>query len=704
MIVSVPIHRDRSIRFRFRIDRLLHEGKEVESPGQVRLSWYGSFTELKAGDQWRVSIRLKRPSGFMNPGGFDYEGWLFQQQIAATGYVRKNLETNRLLESGTFSLNHQPIHYLRQSIAEKINKLSEGLENTGIITALIIGERSQISTEQWDVLTKTGTNHLLAISGLHIGLISGLFFFLMRKVWSLSSRLTLYWPAPKAAAVAALLGAIIYAALAGFSIPTQRALVMVAVIMGSILLDRTSLPGRSIALALLLVLLLDPLSVLSVGFWLSFAAVSVILYGMTGRINNKSSMPVMAWHQWGKIQWLILVGLLPLTLLFFQRVSVFAPVANLVAVPWVSFLVVPIVFLAVLLMGVQAKLAGWLLTLVDHLLNGLWWFLDELASLPFALWVQPSPPVWIVVLGLLGAIVMLAPKGFPARWLGAVLLLPVFLNMQKKPETGEVWFTLLDVGQGLAAVVQTREHTLVFDTGPRFSSSFDTGDAVVVPFLSQMGIHKIDRLLISHGDNDHIGGAQSILRQIPVDEIYTGVPEKFSKSEFEDTSGINAKQCTSNQSWNWDGVEFKILHPPETLHSFTKNDGSCVLHVQARGGSMLLTGDIHKKSEQHLVKYYPAEIKASILVAPHHGSKTSSSPEFIQTVNPQYVLFPAGYRNRFNHPAENVVDRYKENGIQLLDSAAHGAIQFRIGRTNESGGRVSAPETYRQIARHYWNR
>ena len=333
MIVSVPVHKEHGIRFRFRIDHLFYEEKEVESPGQVRLNWYGNPADLRAGDQWRVNIRLKRPAGFMNPGSFDYEGWLFQQKIAATGYVRKNPEANRLLNPGSFSLNHQPIHYVRQLIAEKINKLSSDLKNTSIITALTIGERSQISAAQWEVLTKTGTNHLLAISGLHIGLISGLFFFLIRRVWSLSIRLTLYWPAPKAAAVAALLGALTYAALAGFSIPTQRALVMVAVVMGSILLDRASLPGRSLALALLLILLLDPLSVLSVGFWLSFAAVAVILYGMTGRIDNKTSKPSKLWHQWGKIQWLVLIGLLPLTLLFFQRVSIFAPIANQPTMP-----------------------------------------------------------------------------------------------------------------------------------------------------------------------------------------------------------------------------------------------------------------------------------------------------------------------------------------------------------------------------------
>lgn len=278
-IISVPVDRGRSVRFRFRIDHLLLDGQEIESLGNVRLSWYGSYSkgqakgkskpqsDLKAGDYWRLNIRLKRPSGFMNPGGFDYEGWLFQQQLSATGYVRKNPETNRLLESNKSYSEYFSIHRLRQVIAKNLQALSGGSDNLGVITALTIGERSQIPSSQWEVLTRTGTNHLLAISGLHIGLIAGLFYFLGRKIWSLSSKLTLYWPAPKAAALAGLLGALAYAMLAGFAIPTQRALIMVAVVMGSILLDRTAIPSRAIALALFLILLLDPLSVLSVGFW-----------------------------------------------------------------------------------------------------------------------------------------------------------------------------------------------------------------------------------------------------------------------------------------------------------------------------------------------------------------------------------------------------------------------------------------------------
>lgn len=741
-IISVPVDRGRSVRFRFRIDHLLLDGQEIESPGKVRLSWYGtSFKrgskrqskrkpKLQAGDHWRLNIRLKRPSGFMNPGGFDYEGWLFQQHIAATGYVRKNPETNRLLESENFFPVYFSIHRLRQIIGEKLQVLSGDSGNIGVITALTIGERNQIKSSQWEILTRTGTNHLLAISGLHIGLIAGLFYFLGRKIWSFSSRLTLYWPAPKAAALTGLLGAFAYAMLAGFAIPTQRALIMVAVVMGSILLDRTSIPSRAIALALLLILLLDPLSVLSVGFWLSFFAVAAIMYGMTGRIGSKPSGVASSglkssgfkkegfgqvWTQWGKIQWLVLIALLPLSLLFFQRVSILSPIANLVAVPWISFLVVPLIFLAVLMMGVQASLAGWLLLLIDSLLNGLWWFLEKLADLPFALWVQPSPPIWMVVSGLIGVVVLLAPRGFPSRWLGGVLLLPLFFNKPISPDYGEVWFTLLDVGQGLAAVVQTRSHTLVYDTGPRFSENFDTGSAVIIPFLNQNGIQKIDRLVVSHGDNDHIGGVHSILSKMQVTDVYTSVPDKLAKKTPKTIARVKTRQCDDTQSWEWDGVVFRILHPPVhsgTGHSsnvsfqnsfkgpFQGNDGSCVLHVEAPGGSVLLTGDIHTKSEQHLIKHYSEQLSASILVVPHHGSKTSSSDDFIRAVHPQYALFPSGYRNRFRHPAKMVTDRYQKQGIQMLDSASHGAIHFQI----KSGKSLLPPETYRQIGRHYWNR
>lgn len=727
-IVSVPVSRGRSVRFRFRIDHLQHNGHEIESPGDIRLSWYGKFSnrvtskhnaKLQAGDRWRFTVRLKRPSGFMNPGGFDYEGWLFQQHISATGYVRKNTETNRLLEAEKDFSAYFSIHRLRQIIAEKLQALSGDSKNIGVIIALAIGERSQLNSSQWDILTRTGTNHLLAISGLHIGLIAGLFYFLGRKIWSISSKLTLIWPAPKAAALAGLLGAFAYAMLAGFAIPTQRALIMVAVVMGSILLDRVSIPSRAIALALLLILLLDPLSVLSIGFWLSFAAVAVILYGTTGRVGSGSAHSSgndfeskrlgQVWRQWGKIQWLVLIGLLPLTLLFFQRVSVLSPVANLVAVPWISFLVVPLVFLAVLLLGIHAKTAGWLLSLVDSLLNGFWWFLEKLADLPFAQWIHPSPPVWMMAFGVLGVVVLLAPRGFPSRWLGGVLLLPLLFNSPAIPDEGEVWFTLLDVGQGLSAVVQTRQHTLVYDAGSRFSNSFDTGSAVVIPFLNQAGTKKLDRLIVSHGDNDHIGGVNSVLRQIPVSEIHTGAPDKFEHLSVKSVIKPTIKKCTNTQKWEWDGIVFQILHPPSAVNdslqdSFQGNDSSCVLHIQAPGGSILITGDIEKQSERYLLKHYPDKLPASILVVPHHGSKTSSTTAFIQAVSPQYALFAAGYRNRFRHPAKKVTDRYRKEGIKLLDSARHGTIQFKLKSEVEPGKSLLPPETYRQTGRHYWNR
>jgi competence protein ComEC len=291
------------------------------------------------------------------------------------------------------------------------------------------------------------------------------------------------------------------------------------------------------------------------------------------------------------------------------------------------------------------------------------------------------------------------------------LLLPLFFNTPEKLENGEVWFTLLDVGQGLAAVVQTRSHTLVYDTGPRFSENFDTGSAVVIPFLNQHGVQKIDRLIVSHGDNDHIGGTHSILSAIPVTDVYTSVPDKLAKKTPKTIATVKTIRCSNTQSWEWDGVVFKMLHPPipsgsaqtsknSFQGSFQGNDGSCVLHIEAPGGSILLTGDIHKKSEQHLIKNYPKQLTASILVVPHHGSKTSSSNDFIQAVEPQYALFPSGYRNRFGHPAEVVTDRYLKQRIKMLDSASHGAIQFKI--KPKKG--LLPPETYRQTGRHYWNR
>ncbi len=677
-LVEEDAHRS---RFHFSVDKLLHEGQHLPAPRRVLLSWYGrERPTLVVGDRWQLTVRLKRPHGFMNPGGFNYEKWLFQQGINAVGYVRpKGAHTHLASE-----WHSRPLDRLRRQLREQMREWLGEHPQAGLITALTIGERHGIQHEQWQTLTATGTNHLMAISGLHVGLVAGFAFFLGRRLWSLLGPAPLLLAAPRAAAFMALLTACGYAALAGFSIPTQRAVIMVAVVMGAIFLQRQASPGQALCIALLGVLLWDPTAVVSAGFWLSFTAVAIILYGLGGRVGKQQG-----WKGWGQVQWVVTLGLLPLLILFFQQAPLTAPLANLIAVPWVSITVVPLALLGAALLPLYAPLGGWLLLQAANLLGWLWPLLEWLAGLKLLLWQPPAPAeIWTLLPASLGILWLLAPRGIPARWIGICGLLPLVMNAPQRPAAEETWFTLLDVGQGLAAVVQTRNHTLVYDTGPRFSDRFDTGAAVLIPFLRWQGIRSLDMLIIGHGDNDHIGGAPSLLREYPAKRLLSAVPEKLE---------AKAEPCRQGESWSWDGVRFTLLHPPSE-YGGSGNDASCVLKVETPGASLLLTGDIERRAEQQLLQTVPERLRAELLVAPHHGSKSSSSPHFIDAVDPEYVLFPVGYRNRYNHPHSMVMERYATREIQLLDTASNGAIHFRLGRQG-----LSPPQSYRIVAHRYWN-
>ena len=524
---------------------------------------------------------------------------------------------------------------------------------------------------------------------MHIGLIAGLVFFAIRWLWSRWTYVTLRIPAQKAAAIAAILSALSYAALAGFAIPTQRALAMVVVVMVSLMLQRKTQPKQVLSVALFAVLVVDPFAVLASGFWLSFAAVAILLYGMAGRLKPKG-----VWWQWGRAQWLVFLGLAPLLLWFFQNLAVVAPVANIVAIPWVSFLTVPLSLLGAVLLSILPAAGSFFLQLADLSLQGLWPLLHWLSSTGQPSWLAINPLFWTLLPAIIGILWSLAPKGLPARWVGLVWLLPMFLVKVGEIKTGEAEFTLLDVGQGLAAVIKTHQHVLVYDSGPRFNSGFDTGSAVIIPYLRHFGVKKIDRFVISHGDNDHIGGAASVLEAIPVGQVYTSVVKEF-------TPGL-AQPCISGMTWEWDGVRFQFLSPDEDDYSRERieNNLSCVLIVRTPSGSVLLTGDIEKGVEQELVgEADQNNISADILVMPHHGSKTSSTKAFIERVAPKYALAAVGYKNRFGFPKKTVVDRYLQINADVLDTAQYGAISFILHRSEG----VALKEGYRQAARHYWH-
>lgn len=681
-IDSLPQRSGRRTRFEFKLERL--QGCDAcRLPMRVRLSWYGRHPRLAVGERWRLQVRLKRPHGMLNPGAFDYEGWLFRQRLRATGYVRQVGPNARLAPAGY----RYPVQQVRQWLDGAIDRALGDSPRRGLLTALAIGERRGISDAQWAVLTATGTNHLMAISGLHIGIIAGLVFLLVRRLWALSLRLGHALAADRAAAIAALLAAGLYATLAGFAIPTQRALVMVAVTMGAVLLQRHVQPSRVLALALLLVLLLDPLAVLAPGFWLSFAAVAVILYGMGGRLAGRG-----LWWRWGRVQWLVAVGLTPLLWLLFQQASLSAPLANLVAVPWMSLAVVPLTLLGTLTLSLSPGLGSTLLQLADSLLAPLWQGLAWLAEGVPPAWGALAPPAWTLVPALVGVGLLLAPRGVPARWLGAFWLAPLLLVRPAAPGPGELWLSVLDVGQGLAVVARTREHTLVYDTGPRLGSRLDGAKVALIPFLRQQGIRYIDTLIVSHGDSDHSGGARSLAAALPIGRSLTVEPERLS--------GLEVGPCIQGQGWQWDGIGFELLHPPPAHYQGERrghNDASCVLRINTPAGAVLLAGDIEAAGERALLRAGTQRLAARLLLAPHHGSKTSSTEPFISAVDPEYVVFSVGYRNRYRFPHPQVVARYAKLGTERLQTARLGAITFYFG----PGGLTW--DNYRRRAPRYWH-
>lgn len=677
VVASIPEPDGQRIRFLFQSERLFHQGDEGMAPGRVRLSWYRPYPVLEAGQRWRLQVRLKRPHGMANPGTFDYEGWLFQQGIRATGYVRGGDATLLLAQDS----GRVPLQRLRQRLHAQLGALSGGHDLTGLVAALALGERQGLTREQWQRLRATGTNHLVAISGLHVGIVAGLLFFLVRRLWPWAERL----PAPKAAALAALAAAACYAALAGFSVPTQRALLMVAVAMLALFSQRAVRPARVLALALLAVLLLDPLAVLAPGFWLSFGAVAVILYGMGGRLGAAGW-----WWRWGRVQLLVALGLAPLLAVFFQQVPLVAPLANLLAVPWVSLLVVPLVLLGTALAPLASLPAGWALQAALWALDVLWWWLELCAGLVPAEWSVLAAAPWTVLPAGLGIAWLLAPRGWPARWLGLLWLLPMLLVRPATPPSGEAWVTVLDVGQGLAVLVRTAGHVLLYDTGPRFGPDSDAGEMVVVPVLRHLGVRRLDALVLSHGDSDHAGGASAVFEAIPVGRFLSGASGRLPWAEHE--------PCRRGQRWHWDGVEFEVLFPPPEGRGRGKgNHGSCVLRITAADTSLLLTGDIEAAAERELLAGAPQALAVEVLVAPHHGSKTSSTAPFVTAVAARHVLFSVGYRNRYGLPHPAVAARYREMGAELHTTAARGALTLRLG------GAALAVESWRQQARRYWS-
>lgn len=684
-IADLPAPGEHGLRFAFDVNQAWYRDQPVHLPRRVMLSRYDQPVPPAVGDVWRFTVRLKQPHGFQNPGGFDYEAHLFQQRVRATGYVRNDpppQRMSRLAEASEF-LPRFRLNRFRQQLSERIQALIPGRRFTAMVTAFANGDDDSMPDDQWMVLTRTGTSHLVAISGMNIGLVAGLVYFLLRRLWAWPGWTVLCRPAPQVAAAGALLAAIGYAALAGFAIPTQRALVMLTVALASTLTGRRVAASTLLALALLAVLVFDPLAVLAPGFWLSFAAVAVILYAMRPRPEPGRLAKLLTW---GRVQWAVSLGALPIVLFLFQQTSVVGPIANLVAIPVIEIVVIPATLAGVVAsLTLPDWLASWPFVLANQALEWLWPALEFFSKLPGGLWTQPGPPIWAVIAALIGILLLLAPRGFPARWLGAIWLLPLLTTRPAGPAPGATWVTLLDVDQGLSVVVQTASHVLVYDTGARYSARFDAGRAVLVPFLRHAGIAGIDTLIVSHGDNDHIGGSTSLLAAVPTTHMFSSVPERLT----------GAEPCVAGQRWIWDDVTFEILHPPPDS-SLKGNNRGCVLRVESRYGSVLLPGDIGARAERELLLEREPELAAEVLVIPHHGSRSSSTESFIETVHPRLALLPVGYRNRYHHPHPDVMKRYRERGVAVMASPAAGAIDVHLEPAGPSVHR------FRDEHRRYW--
>ena len=673
--------------------------------GKVQLSWYDLKPVIKIGQTWQFDVRLKKPNGLLNPGVFDYEKWLYQNRILATGYVRNGirLSDDNFIPGSNFNLK-KILAQIRQKVSDTLDQVLQDYPYKGLVKALAIGYRAELPSEHWNIFLSTGTNHLIAISGLHIGLVAALIWFFTDAFWRLFPKLNLSIPSYKIASIAAFLIALIYAALAGFAIPTQRALIMLSVVLMAIILKREFSPSYVLMMALLLVLLIDPLSPLSSGFWLSFGAVAVILWSISARLSIPKE-PHYKLFQLGRLQLIIFLGLIPLMLINFHQLSVIAPIANIIAVPLMSIVIVPAILISTLVSMAYEPLSAWMFQLIGWPIGVLMEFLQYLTDRASNLIYFPHLPWLMVILLCAGCIWLLMPRGWPGRWLGIFLILPIFWAESDRPEQGDVQITVLDVGQGLSMLVQTQHHNLLFDTGDKYSERFNMADTVIIPYLRYKGISKLDTLVISHSDSDHAGSLNELLDVIPVSLIMSGEADVInvklsSKPVKKDTSQISSiSSCQKGQNWVWDNVVFKVLSPEETKSDKSANNRSCVLLIASQEGEkFLLTGDIEKKIEKQLLKDN-ANLKVKFLQVPHHGSNTSSSNHFIQKLEPEIAVFSHGYKNRFKHPSQKVMSRYKKLPIKLY-STNNGAIDISRNLSNNS---LSVTQ-YRLENKRFWHR
>jgi competence protein ComEC len=650
---------------------------DVRLPARIRVSWFEPPVVIRLHDVWRLELRLRRPRAAANPGGTDLEAWFTRERIGATGYVVAS-RRNHLLGSGKGGA----VSSLRLRFVTRVTALIAEPDRAAVLAALVVGARHLMTPAQWDRFARTGTSHLMAISGLHVGLAAAGGYGLMRVA-------AVTWRGRgnphRAAIVASIATAIAYTLVSGLAVPSRRASLMILLAGLALLRRRRPQPATILSAAALALALADPLATMAAGFKLSFAAVAVLLWQAKRHVPARG--PIAALGQLATLQVLLLLGLLPLVGALFARVPLAAPVTNLVAVPVFSFITVPLALAGLALDGpleplgdACIELAALSIGIVDSVVtagaaaDGL---ARELPAIAGAGWLWLLAPVlWLLL-----------PPGWPGRgvaWLGFSALL---LYAPPRPDPGCATIDVLDVGQGLAAMVRTRGRTLLYDTGPAYRNGGTAAETVLLPYMISRAIRRIDTLVVSHGDVDHAGGLQFLLESVAVDDVLSGEPERLGLRR--------ARRCTAGEAWHWDGIDFRLLHPPAGA-ALAGNDASCVLLVTAGRSSLLIPGDIERPAEAVLLRdSNPGRVSA--VIVPHHGSRTSSSAAFVAALAPAIAIVPVGFANRWGFPKPDVVARWQAAGTTVLTTAEAGAIELELCAAESAVGLRSQRQTRRRI-------
>lgn len=720
VVASLPQRSPSGLRFHFEAEAAQHRGEPVRVPRHLLLGWYAGWHEeaslseaqlgLRAGQRWRFVVRLRQPHGNVNPHGFDYELHLFEQGVRATGHVR-----DAGGQGGALLIDDRaghPVDRLRQRVRDAIEAAVPDRRVAGVLAALAVGDQSAIERDDWQLFRDTGVAHLMSISGLHVTMFAWLASTLIGVAWRRSPRAMLWWPTPWAARVGGVAAALAYAVFSGWGVPAQRTVWMLATV-AVLQLSGRRWPWPLVLLAAACVVCAcDPWALLQPGFWLSFVAVGMLM--ASGPVQRDADDPATGRRssRWQRLrgtsidaarvglrtQLVATVGLTPLTLVFFQQVSVVGFLANLVAIPIVTLVVTPLA-----LAGVVAPplwlLAAWV---QGALTQGL----ALLASWPLAVWVVPVAPGWAQAAGLAGAGLLVLPWPWQLRLLAVPMLMPLMLPVPASPPHGRFELVAVDVGQGTAVLVRTHRHLLVYDAGPQYSRESDAGERVLLPLLRARGERRIHRLVLSHRDLDHVGGAAALLAGLPVDELLSSLEDGHPLRQ----KVARAMRCEDGQSWVWDGIRFELLHPLADDHArgLKPNGLSCVIKVSGEQGSVLLTGDIERAQEAELVARHGESLRSDVLLVPHHGSRTSTTPAFVEAVQARVAVVQAGYRNRFGHPVPEVLARLRAQGTQVESSPVCGAWHWAGDEAQAASGvaaaRIAQPagQCERDITRRYW--